>query len=151
LETHQRECIAATLPDLKEVIEQILDSAPVIFFFLDNTCFKVATADGELTNITKCVAEDDGYHINGDLVVAPEIFFVKDQTVLLKELIANCGNHVIYILSPVPRFITFRCCDDHGHCTNFTDPDYLTTILADLKKSGTLWQKKFQQRECWTH
>jgi hypothetical protein len=93
----------------------------------------VATAEGELTNITKCVAEDDGYHINLDLVVAPEIF-VKGQTVLLKELIANCSNHVIYILCPVPRFVTFRCCDDPTHCTNFTDPDYLPTILADLKK-----------------
>jgi hypothetical protein len=34
----------------------------------------------------------------------------------------------------VPRFITFRCCDEPNHCTNFSDPDYLSTILADLKK-----------------
>jgi hypothetical protein len=32
---------------------------------MDNTVFKVATAEGELTNISKCVAEDDGFHING--------------------------------------------------------------------------------------
>ncbi len=83
-----KESVAAILPDLKEVIEQIPDSA--LLFCLDHTCFKVATADGELTNITKCVAEDDGYHINGDLVVAPEIF-VKGQTVLLKELIATAA------------------------------------------------------------
>jgi hypothetical protein len=125
--------VAAILPDLKEVIEQIPDSAPVIMFFLDNTCFKVATAEGKLTNITKCVAEDVGYYINGDLVVVPEIF-IKGQTVLLKELIANCGNQAIYILCPVPRFVTFRCCDDPKQCTNFSDPDYLSTILADLKK-----------------
>ncbi len=92
-----------------------------------------ATADGELTNISKCVAEDDGYHINGDLVVAPE-FFIKGQAALLKELIANCGGHIIYILCPVPRFITFRCCDDPAHCTNFGNPDYLPIIIADLKK-----------------
>ncbi len=77
------------------MIEQIPDSAPVILFCLDNTCFKVATADGELTNISKCVAKDDGYHINGDLVVAPE-FFIKGQVALLKELIANCGGHIIH-------------------------------------------------------
>ncbi len=80
------------------------------------------------------MADDDCYHINGDLVVVPEIF-VKGQTVLLKELIANCGNHVIYILCPVPRFVTLTCCDDPKHCTNFTDLDYLPTILADLKKN----------------
>jgi hypothetical protein len=128
-----KEKVTALIPDLKEVIEQIPDSAPVILFCLDNTCFKVATADGELTNISKCVAEDDGYHINGELVVAPE-FFIKGQAALLKELIANCGAHIIYILCPVPRFIPFRCCDDPTHCTNFGNPDYLTTILADLKK-----------------
>jgi hypothetical protein len=122
-----KEKVTALIPDLKEVIEQI----PVIFFCLDNTCFKVATADGELTS--KCVAEDDGYHINGDLVVAPE-FFIKGQAALLKELIANCGGHIIYILCQVPRFITFRCCDDPAHCTNFGNPDYLQSILADLKK-----------------
>jgi hypothetical protein len=128
-----KEKVATLIPDLKEVIEQIPDSAPIILFCLDNTCFKVATADGELTNISKCVAEDDGYHINGDLVVAPE-FFIKGQAALLKQLIANCGSHIIYILCPVPRFITFRCCDDPAHCTNFANPDYLSTILTDLKK-----------------
>jgi hypothetical protein len=128
-----KESVAAILPDLKEVIEQINEAAPVILVCLDNTCFKVATAEGELTNITKCVAEDDGYHINRDLVVAPEIF-IKGQTVLLKQLIENCGTHIIYILCPVPRFVTFRCCDDPSHCTNFSDPDYLPTVLADLKK-----------------
>jgi hypothetical protein len=44
-----KESVAAILPDLKEVIEQIPDTAPVILFCLDNTCFKVATAEGELT------------------------------------------------------------------------------------------------------
>jgi hypothetical protein len=66
-------------------------------------------------------------------VVAPEIF-IKGQTALLKQLIDNCGTHTKYILCPVPRFVTFRCCDETTHCTNFSDPDYLATLLADLKK-----------------
>jgi hypothetical protein len=65
------------IPDLKEVLEPIPKEAPVIFFCIDNTVFKVATAEGELTNISKCVAEDDGFHINGSLVVAPDFFLSK--------------------------------------------------------------------------
>jgi hypothetical protein len=46
--------------------------------------------------------------------------------------LSTCGSHTVYILCPVPRFIT--CCDDINHCTNFSDPTYLSTILADLRK-----------------
>ncbi len=55
------------------------------------------------------------------LVVAPDIF-VKHQAGLLKKWVAECGEHAVYILCPVPRYATFRCCDDTNHCTNFSDP-----------------------------
>ncbi len=77
--------------DLKEILETIPQDAPIIFFCLDNTVFKVATAEGELTNISKCVAEDDGFHVNGSLVVAPD-FFIKNQIELLKLLVSYCGG-----------------------------------------------------------
>jgi hypothetical protein len=121
------------VPDLKEILETIPQDAPVIFFCLDNTVFKVATAEGELTNISKCVAEDDGFHVNGSLVVAPD-FFIKNQIELLKLLVSYCGGRTVLILCPVPRYATFRCCDDPGHCTNFDDPAYLTTLINDLAR-----------------
>jgi hypothetical protein len=119
------------VPDLKEILETIPKDAPVIFFCMDNTVFKVATAEGELTNISKCVSEDDGFHINGSLVVAPE-FFIKNQIDLLKILVSYCEGHTVLILCPVPRYATFRCCDDPGHYTNFDDPSYLSTLISDL-------------------
>jgi hypothetical protein len=121
------------VPDLKEILETIPKDAPVIFFCMDNTVFKVATAEGELTNISKCVAEDDGFHINGSLVVAPE-FFIKNQIDLLKILVSYCEGHTVLVLCPVPRYATFRCCDDPGHCTNFDDPSYLSTLISDLAR-----------------
>jgi hypothetical protein len=120
-----KENVEKIVPDLKEILETIPKDAPVIFFCLDNTVFKVATAEGELTNISKCVAEDDGYHINGSLVVAPD-FFICNQIELLKTLVALCEGHTVLILCPVPRYITFRCCDDLNHCKNYDDPSYLS-------------------------
>jgi hypothetical protein len=79
LEAEQRKR-GKIIPDLKDVIESIPKEAPVIFFCLDNTVFKVATAEGDLTNISKCVAKDDGFHINGSLVVAPDFFIRADRT-----------------------------------------------------------------------
>ncbi len=98
--------------------------------------FKVATAEGELMNISKCVAEDDGYHINGSLVVAPD-FFIRNQIELLKTQVSYCEGHTVFILCPVPRYITFRCCDDPNHCRNFDDPAYLSSLLNDLARIRT--------------
>jgi hypothetical protein len=128
-----KENVEKIVPDLKEILETIPQDAPVIFFCLDNTVFKVATAEGELTNISKCVAEDDGFHVNGSLVVAPD-FFIKNQIELLKQLVSYCGGRTVLILCPVPRYATFRCCDDPGHCTNFDDPAYLTSLINDLAR-----------------
>jgi hypothetical protein len=131
-----KENVEKIIPDLKEVIESIPKEAPVIFFCLDNTVFKVATAEGELTNISKCVAEDDGFHINGSLVVAPD-FFIRNQIELLKTLVSYCEGHTVLIMCPVPRYTTFRCCDDPSHCRNFDDPTYLSSLLNDLTQIGT--------------
>ncbi len=115
-----------------------------MFYCLDNTSFKVATAEGELTNISKCVVEDDRYHVNGALVVAPDIF-VKHQAGLLKKLVTECGEHAVYILCPMPRYVTFRCCDDPNHCTNFSDPTYLASILTYLKKVKQILEKEIPE------
>jgi len=128
-----KENVEKIVPDLKEILETIPKDAPVIFYCMDNTVFKVATAEGELSNISKCVAEDDGYHINGSLVVAPD-FFIRNQIDLLKRLVALCEGHMVIILCPVPRYVTFRCCDDQNHCTNYDDPSYLATLLLDLSR-----------------
>jgi hypothetical protein len=66
-------------------------------------------------------------------VVAPE-FFIKNQIDLLKILVSYCEGHTVLILCPVPRYATFRCCDDPGHCTNFDDPSYLSTLISDLAR-----------------
>ncbi len=38
------------------------------------------------------------------------------------------------MLTPWPIFVRVPCCDDAGHVTNFSDPDFLLSILSDLTK-----------------
>ncbi len=40
-------------------------------------------------------------------------------------------------MCPVPRYVTFRCCDDPDHCKNFDDPSYLSALLTDLTRICT--------------
>jgi hypothetical protein len=72
-------------------------------------------------------------HVESELVVAPD-FFIRNQIELLKTLVALCEGHMVIILCPVPRYVTFRCCDDPNHCTNYDDPSYLATLLLDLAR-----------------
>jgi hypothetical protein len=69
-------------------------------------------------------------------VVAPD-FFIRNQIELLKTLVSYCEGHTVLILCQVPRYTTFRCCDDPNHCTNFDDPAYLSSLLNDLTRIRT--------------
>jgi hypothetical protein len=76
---------------------------PIVLFCLDNLSFLAATEEGGLVPISKCVEEDDGYHVKGALVVAPErsIQFSVDQ---LQQIISEFSEYTLYIITPVtPR------------------------------------------------
>jgi hypothetical protein len=129
-----KENVEKIVPDLKEILETIPKDAPVIFFCMDNTVFKVATAQlrGSLPtyrNVTRKTTASTS--------MAPwwlPLNSIKNQIELLKSLVWYCEVHTVLILCPVPRYATFRCCDDPGHCTNFDDPSYLSTLISDLAR-----------------
>jgi hypothetical protein len=66
-------------------------------------------------------------------VVAPEkaMKYFLEQ---LKLITQECGTHPVFVLTPWPHFVRQPCCDDIGHVTNFSDPDFLLSILSDLTK-----------------
>jgi hypothetical protein len=67
-----RENVEKIIPDLKEMMGSLPRGTPIVFFCLDNSSFLAATEEGGLVPISKCVEEDDSYHVNRALVVAPE-------------------------------------------------------------------------------
>ncbi len=44
----------------------------VVLFCLDNSCFMGLADDGSMTHISRSIEGDDGFHVQGALVVAPE-------------------------------------------------------------------------------
>ncbi len=90
--------------------------------------------------ISKCVPEDDGYHVPGALVVAPERA-MQYATSLLRRAIAECGDFPVFVITPWARYASQPCCIDTGHVSNFQDPDFLPDLLRDLNK------QKFELRK----
>jgi hypothetical protein len=95
--------------------------------------FLAASEEGGLVPISKCVPEDDGYHVAGALVVAPERA-MQYAIAQLKRAIAECGDFPVFVITPWTRFVSQQCCMEVGHVTNFQDPDFLSDILQDLNK-----------------
>jgi hypothetical protein len=129
------------IPDLKELMSSLPAGTPIIIFCLDNSCFLAATEEGGLVAISKCVPEDDGYHVNGALVVAPECALQLTLD-LLKRLVTELSEYQIFIITPITRYIMGPCCDAAGHVSNSGDPDFLTSILSGLTKLKFLLRKK---------
>jgi hypothetical protein len=135
-----REYVDQLLPDLRELLSGLPRKTPVIFFCLDNSSFLAASEEGWLIPISKCVPEDDDYHLAGALVVAPERA-MQYAIAQLQRAIAECSDFLVFVVTPWSRYVSQPCCTDAGHVTNFQDPNFLTDILRDLNK------QKFQLRK----
>jgi hypothetical protein len=135
-----KENIDKILPDLRELLSGLPKDTPIIFFCLDNSSFLAASEEGGLVPISKCVPEDDGYHVVGSLVVAPEKA-MQYAIAQLKRAIAECGDFPVFIVTPWTRFVSQPCCMEVGHVTNFQDPDFLSDLLRDLNKQKFFLRK----------
>jgi hypothetical protein len=128
-----KENVDKILPDLRDVLGSVPPDTPVVLFCLDNSCFMGLAEDGSMTHISRSIEGDDGFHVQGALVVAPERA-LKNALEQKKRLIEASGTHPVFIISPWPRFVRSPCCSELEHTTNFAEPDFLKTIIADLNR-----------------
>jgi hypothetical protein len=63
-----------------------------------------------------------------------------------KKILANCSQigklcstvkHVT-LISPIPRYITGKCCDDNNHVENYDNDDFETEIINGLEQQKRL-------------
>jgi hypothetical protein len=82
------------------------------------------TSAGQLTPITKST-EDNKYHVDSDLAITPPIL-LKPMFETLSEIVAICGSRLVYILTPIPRYVLVPCCFKDSHCANLVVKDDAT-------------------------
>ncbi len=68
-----KDSIEKLIPDLKNTLSSVPSDTPVVFFCLDNSSFMGLKDDGNMAVISKCVEGNDGFHVVGELVVAPRV------------------------------------------------------------------------------
>jgi hypothetical protein len=107
--------IDSLLPNLAATLATCEPDLPVVFWCLDNSCFRALNAAGDLVAISK--QKDKKFHVEGELTVAP---FSLLNNVLreLKRAVDACGNRLVLIMEVVPRFLLRPCCEDLTHCIN---------------------------------
>jgi hypothetical protein len=59
----------------------------------------------------------------------------------LQRAIAECGDFLVFVITPWARYASQPCCIDTGHVSNFQDLDFLPDLLRDLNK------QKFELRK----
>jgi len=130
------------IPNLSSSCISVENSVPVVLFLLDNSSFKCSDEDGELSPIKRY--EDGTRHVEGELVVMPESSMLAVINSLIK-LIQACGTRRVYVLTPVPRYVTAPCCDSPTHCTHLSDPGAGIRICCGIHRLNTLLRKQLKE------
>jgi len=123
--------VSTLLPSITEHLSGLDRTTPVVLYMLDNSSFKCADADGELSAIQKCA--DNKYHVVGQLVVTPEQSMAAVILNLCK-IIEVCGTRRVLVMTPVPRYINGSCCGSDEHCTHRADPEAGLRICCSLHR-----------------
>jgi hypothetical protein len=79
----------------------------VILYLLDNNVFCVLTEEG---GKILCSRHDDGYHIEGDLVVTDKQAFTTKILQQCQPLLDVADGIKTVVVGPMPGYITASCC-----------------------------------------
>jgi hypothetical protein len=107
--------IDSLLLNLADILAKSEPDLPVVFWCLDNSCFRALTASGDLVAIAK--QKDKKFHVLGELAVAPYTI-LNNVLRELKRAIVACGNRLVLVMEVLPPFLLRPCCEDTGHCSN---------------------------------
>jgi hypothetical protein len=90
-------------------------SDTVILDLLSNTTFMGTNGDGLPSEASR--AEDGKYHVSRSLTVAPSLF-TKKVLATCQPLCEELRKTGCVLISPVPRYVNRKCCDEVGHIDN---------------------------------
>jgi hypothetical protein len=108
----------------------------LVLDLLSNSTFMGTDGDGLPTASVQ--GEGGTYHITGSLTVAP--------VPVTKKILANCNKigkmcsvakHVT-LISPIPRYVTGKCCDGNSHVENYDSDDFESEIIIGLEQQKRL-------------
>ena len=108
-----------------------------VFQLYDSSVYFCSSDSGELSLPKR--GEDGRYHVVGELAFA-EWAVMKKIFTTSSPLLRAAGGRMKLILSPLPRYVQGKCCEDKQHLTNCsTSPT--TAPLATPPRWEILWHR----------
>ncbi len=108
------------------VEERAKDSSGFVFDIFGNSSVRFEQFDGS----TAMPLKSGGiFHLGGRVTTTPLGNFRKIIELVLPILRAK-GTRPCTTVPPLPRYLFSRCCNDSGHCTNMSEPDFPEKMLT---------------------
>ena len=127
------ENVAALVKPLEEAASN--NPEAVFVFQLYDSCIYFGSSDSGELSLPKR-DEDGRYHVLGELALA-EWAALKKIFNISALLLRAAGGNMKLILSPLPRYVQGKCCDDRQHITNFGTKGYATEMGNSLAQIYT--------------
>jgi hypothetical protein len=132
-------CISETsVADLSaELADKISDLNPrknvILVQLLDNSCYECKTPEGD--RILPKRGKDGRFHVTGELRVIGKDTR-REHFLTWQPLFKTVKNFKVIVLTPLPRYLWHRCCDNPAHLTNPEDENFareMGSCIRDLQ------------------
>ena len=107
------------------------DKVILVLQVFDNTIFKGVIGD----EIRSPVKLNGKYHVPGKLMTASQEE-LKALFGIASKIIRAAKTAQVYLISPLYRYVTGRCCRDAGHITNYSDPLFSKMMANSIQSIG---------------
>ena len=129
-----------TAENVAALVQSVEDAAAnnpeaiFVFQLYDSSVYFCSSDSGELSLPKR--GEDGKYHVVGELAFA-EWAVMKKIFTTSSPLLRAAGGRMKLILSPLPRYVQGKCCEDKQHLTNYRTTGYATEMGNSLAQIFT--------------
>ena len=108
---------------MKEKLGEVKGDCTVIYQLFDNSFHMAKTEEGGLIPAVRESGPGGKFHVQGEAVFAPKElqYAIFNQ---VKPLLEVAEPYQRVMISPLPRYLESRCCDQSEHVSNILDEDY---------------------------
>jgi hypothetical protein len=118
--------------------ERVADLDPentvVVIQLLDNSVFECLTEQGD--KVLPKRGGDGKFHTPGNLKVIGKDS-LRELFMLMQPVFKILKNFSVVVLSPLPRYLWHRCCNDPTHIVNLEQTDFANDMGRGLKDLTT--------------
>jgi hypothetical protein len=102
----------------------------ILVQLLDNSCYECKTQDGD--RVLPKRGKDGKYHVPGELRVIGKDT-LREHFLSLQPLFKTAKNFKVIVLTPLPRYLWHRCCDNPAHLTNSEDDNFAREMGSRIR------------------